>query len=308
MKPTFVRVFQVLSGSITPSEVGLIHPTQVQQLLKIAKWLPLLRKNNITIVPFTCALGVFGIHFYGLGFISSIIRFIYPAISSSLWSYYVFNLLSFQIFLFFILCKYFLIKLKEKNRLLREEKRMNPNTIRYILRAFDVLYREINEYNSTYWSKFLLNIWSLLGIFIVCLLYLCVFGSIPILIRLSAGYFLILYVILYLFILSIASSVNSEANKSYKIFNSFIIKFHNTSELDSRRLFINIMKVIFIIIIIKNFINFNFILQLNTIIERLAKRNIGFTCWLLFTVNYFKFYEVNICNSSCCFSTRVFFL
>ena len=33
-------------------------------------------------------------------------------------------------------------------------------------------------------------------------------------------------------------------------------------------------------------------LQALTLIERLAKKDIGFTCWKLFTINYFRSYEV----------------
>ena len=51
VKPTFIRVIQVLSGSITPSSVGLNNSTQVKQLLKIAKWQPLLKKNNTILLP-----------------------------------------------------------------------------------------------------------------------------------------------------------------------------------------------------------------------------------------------------------------
>ena len=63
VKPTFVRVFQVLSGSITPSSVGLNNPTQVKRLLKIAKWLPLLKKNNTILLPLMCSLIIFGLHY-----------------------------------------------------------------------------------------------------------------------------------------------------------------------------------------------------------------------------------------------------
>ena len=244
VKPTFVRIFQVLSGSITPSSVGLNHSIQVRQLLNIAKWLPLMKKNNETLIPFCIIAIVFGIHYYSLGFLSSIITGIYPIIFNSVIGYYIFNLLSVQIFLFYILCKYILIKLKQLNQMLKKEKRINSMRIRNILHSCDALYREINEYNSTYWSKFLLIIWSLLGVTIIFLLYLVLFGSIPILIKISITYFLILYCIMHFFILSIASSVNNEANKSYKLFNSFIIDFRKTSKLGYQLLSVNHMKVI----------------------------------------------------------------
>ena len=141
------------------------------------------------------------------------------------------------------------------NRLLKEKKRMNTNTIHYIVRSFDALYREIDEYNSTYWSKFLLIIWLLFGIIIIFTIFIIIFTSIRIEIRITIFYFTILYLFMYIFILSIASSVNSEANKSYKFLNSFYMKFRNPSKLDKRRLTINQIKVsILMKKILKNFI------------------------------------------------------
>ena len=45
IKPTFVRVFQVMSGSVTPCSVGLTRERQVMALLRIAKWLTVLKCN-----------------------------------------------------------------------------------------------------------------------------------------------------------------------------------------------------------------------------------------------------------------------
>ena len=39
VKPTFIVVLGVMSGSVTPLSVGLTHETQVRQLLKYGKWL-----------------------------------------------------------------------------------------------------------------------------------------------------------------------------------------------------------------------------------------------------------------------------
>ena len=229
---------------MTPSSVGLNHSTQVKRLLKSAKWLPMLTKNNKTLVPLSGILFVYGLHVYSLGFLSSIIRGIYPVIFQALWIYYALNILSIQIFLLFILCEYFLIKFEELNRLLLEEKRINSNTIRNILHEFDALFDLINEYNTTYWSKFLLNIWSLLGLLNVFLIYVIIFISMPLLIRISLIYFFIIYSNIFLFVLSITSSITLKTNKSYKLFNSFAIKFAKRSKLDRRRISINLIKVI----------------------------------------------------------------
>ena len=81
------------------------------------------------------------------------------------------------------------------------------------------------------------------GIIIIFLFYIIIFSLIPIEIKVALSYFASLYLFMYLFILSIASSVNLEANKSYKLFNSFYIKFRNTTKQDNGRFTVNQMKV-----------------------------------------------------------------
>ena len=107
VKPTFIRIIQVFSGSITPSSVGLNNSKQVKQLLKIAKWQPLLKKNNTILLPLIILFLIFVMHLNSLDFISSLIIFLYPATFYSLWCYYFFNILSLQNLFFIILCKYF---------------------------------------------------------------------------------------------------------------------------------------------------------------------------------------------------------
>ena len=205
----------------------------------------IVEKNNTIVLPLITSFLVFVMHLFSLDFISSLIfsyiqQFLihYGAIILSIYYHY-------KIYFFIFFANIFLIKLKEMNRLLKEEKRMNTNTIRYILRSFDALYREINEYNSTFLSKYLLIIWLFFGTIITFLIFIIIFNPLAIIIRISLSYFLCLYIIMYIFILSIASSVNLEAKISCKLFNSFYIRFRKTSKLDKRLLTINQIKVNF---------------------------------------------------------------
>ena len=149
-------------------------------------------------------------------------------------------MLTIQLLLFFIICKYFKIKFEEQNERVKKIQTINPNRIKNILHSYDKLYREINEYNTTYWSKFLFSIWFFFGVFIVVLIYSLFFANVPIVIRILSFYYTIFYLSLYLFIMTNASSLNSEANKSYKIFNSFYVNFLKTI---SGRKIINSLKV-----------------------------------------------------------------
>ena len=225
IEPTFVRVFQVMSGSITPSSVGLTNERQVKQLLSIAKWVkPLLRSNKI-IIPIVIIAFILINYLCSKTKITVIILSPYLFIYSSIWTFHAINLLSIQLLLFYMICKYFIIKLKELNQRMRNSKVINSNKIQNILYSYDKLYREINEYNTTYWSKFLSNIWFFFGVLIVLLIFITFFSNAPFIYSVITIYYAIFFTLLYLFIMTITSSLNSEANKSYKIFNTFYVKY-----------------------------------------------------------------------------------
>ena len=240
IEPTFVRVFQVMSGSITPSSVGLTNERQVRQLLSIAKWIkPLLRTNKIT--PPIMIIAYILIHYlYSKSKITVIILSPYLFTYTSIWTFHVLNLLSIQLLLFCIICKYFIIKLKELKEQMKKWKVINSNLIKNILYSYDRLYREINEYNTTYWSKFLSNIWFFFGVLIVFFIFLTFLSNAPFIYKLITFYYSIFFTLLYLFIMTITSSLNSEANKSYKIFNTFYVKY---CKLNPRRKLFNCLKV-----------------------------------------------------------------
>ena len=212
MKTTFNGLFEMLSGSRTPASVGLNDPAQVEQLLKIAKWLPLLKKNNAIFAPLASAVFSYGLHFNGMSIVSALTIGTYTSSITSLVGYYVFNLVSNQMFMFNILCKYIRLLLKHSNQLIKVERTTKTDRIIKILRSLNSVYCQIDNFNGSYWSKFLASIWFILGIFNVFTTYVLIYQEMPVFARLSAICLLIQYTVMYFLILSVASSVNSEAN------------------------------------------------------------------------------------------------
>ena len=153
----------------------------------------------------------------------------YTSSITSLVGYYVFNLVSNQMFMFNILCKYIRLLLKHSNQLLKVERTTKTDRIIKILRSLNSVYCQIDNFNGSYWSKFLASIWFILGIFNVFTTYVLIYQEMPLFARLSAICLLIQYTVMYFFILSVASSVNSEANTSYALLNSFTIKYRQSS-------------------------------------------------------------------------------
>ena len=243
VKPTFVRVLQVLSGSVPPSSVGLTDERIVKQLLKLAKWLPMIKKNNETIILLLNALFVLCFYFLSMDFDRALQFGIYPVIINTLLAYYTFSIINIKIFLFFILCKYFVLKIRAKNQILKTLKIITPRKITRILNSYDALYREIDEYNSTYWSQFLFTIWLFFGVTVVNAIFLALFAPIAFTIKILCIYFGTLMAIFYLTIMTTASSLNCEAFKSYIVFHYFIAKYYKSCKPGHRISVVTAIKV-----------------------------------------------------------------
>ena len=97
-----------------------------------------------------------------------------------------------------------------------------------ISQIYNSLYLEINEYNTTYWSKFLFNIWFTFGLIIILGLYVLIFQKSLMVIKMLYIYIVLIFIITFLFILTTAASVNSLSNKSYKLLNSLIANIHKS--------------------------------------------------------------------------------
>ena len=150
----------------------------VNQLLKLAKWLPLIKKNNEIILPFVTGCIVLSFYLLSMDFDRALLFGFYPVIMFALWCYYTFNIIIIKLFLFFILSKYFVLKIRAENQLIKTIKIVTPRKIMQMLHSYDALYSEIDEYNSTYWSQFLFTIWLFFGVFIVNMIYLVLFAPI----------------------------------------------------------------------------------------------------------------------------------
>ena len=93
------------------------------------------------------------------------------------------------------------------------------------LRSFDSLYREIAEYNTAYWSKFLFSLWLLFSSLIILGIYMFFFIDLELIVRSVHFYAIILYFLLYNSILTNACSINSEANKSLRLFHLLAVEY-----------------------------------------------------------------------------------
>ena len=245
IKPTFLRVFQMMSGLVSPKSLGL---TDEQQIRKMMKWtervVKLLDFHNNWFSPYTSMIFLLTVYSFKTNMSEAFIYGIPNSIIFAIWIHKTNNIITYQLFILYILSSYLKIKINSLNeRLIEMMRRKRFIRIRETLQSFDSLYSEINEYNTTYWSKILLTIWSFLGSCIVFALYVCLFSDIEAFPKMIMNYALCFLSTLFLSIIFTVSSVTYYANKSYKTLNSFNISYSKHNKHFYRTRISNICKV-----------------------------------------------------------------
>ena len=231
INPTFLRVFQMMSGSLPPKSLGLTDEQQIRKLLRTTRRLvKFLEINNNRIMPFCMFSFVSSVYWFHTDWMETLGFGLPNAIIFILLTNYLINGVFYQLAIIFIIGLYLRLKINALNQVVNEMKRRKRFIrIRETLQSFDSLYSEINEYNKTYLSKILFVFWTLFATIIVFHLYICSYVDLELFIKLIVLYSGCVYAFIFASMLYSVSSVSYSANQSYKTLNSFIISYseHN---------------------------------------------------------------------------------
>ena len=222
---TFLRVFQMMSGLVSPISVGLTEKKHIIWLNKRTR-LPfkVMQINNLTFIPVLCFSFIITPYIIsGCTAIELILYGVPNALFMTISAIHIYNIQFFHLLYFYIICHYLKIRIKTINENLSKKKTLNIRYIESQLKALNSLYLEINEYNSQFWSKFLIMFWATQGSYIVFLIKLSVLPTVPLIFNLVAAFVTSQMSCLFLFVIFTASSVNYEANKSYEIFHHLMV-------------------------------------------------------------------------------------
>ncbi|CAG2111678.1 unnamed protein product [Medioppia subpectinata] len=150
IKPTFLRVFQMMSGYISPNSVGLTNGTEIRALLKRSKrLLELTKLNNEIAIPILSA---------------DVMLFTY-IMNCSQWETWLYGVPN--------TIYYVLIKIKFISKTLSDiQRRRYYGNVNNVMKSLDAIFDEIDEYNTTFWSKFICIFWFTIGSFTVIFLYI----------------------------------------------------------------------------------------------------------------------------------------
>ena len=231
IKPTFLRVFQMIAGTLPPKEIGLTNSADIRRLAKLARTpYKIIRFNNDKlfcilapsyILPFYLARGKYWMAVY-YGIPNTLYLYWWANMSMNI------NLL--QIFGLYVICHYLKIKINGLKQMLLEMKRLKRfSGIRKILISMDKLYTEIDDYNENYWSKFLGVFWATYGLCFIMWVYFLFYVESTWVTKMIMFYGSILFGITFLFVIFTASSVNYAVKQSYKTLISVYISYiqHN---------------------------------------------------------------------------------
>ena len=225
IKPTFLRVFQVMSGSVAPSSVGLNDERDIRQLLKFKPVFKIM-VFHYRVVSYVASFGVIIIPFIVNEDLSTIVIYGVPnAIWNGIWISPIVGFVFLQFVYFYLICLYLKMKINNLNKIVIEsEKSNNYLGILRTLRKYDSIYTEIDEYNTTYWSKFLFIIWLFMGLFLTVLLYVVIFRDLVIVLKFTFCYELLIAFGIIHFVFITASALNTSVHRPYKLFNSIVSK------------------------------------------------------------------------------------
>ena len=207
----------MMSGLVTPKSIEITDEIMLKQLLIKTRKLFNYNKYfnneiNFTISAFMCLIPY--IIFTPLR--TALIYGIPNSLIVGICGRYNFAISLWQLIYYYILCYYLKLKLISLNK--RLTKPLKYREVLAIIQSFNRLYIEIIDYNKTYISKYLLTIWVLFGSCIMFGISALIFSEFTIIIKLTMFYVTSLAIIIFALIILTASSLNSLANKSYKLF------------------------------------------------------------------------------------------
>jgi hypothetical protein len=233
IKPSYLKPFEMMSGLISPQSIGLYNEKDVTKMMKRFKLLIKFLKFNVSI------MSSFALLLASVPIISncSLVRILFPGILwiiiFLLFGYHLSDFYLTQMIYFYIICYYLRIKLQNINNEIEIKNRRNIKLsefqvfVKYVTKSLNSIYLEITEYNDNYWSTFLFLFTFLLYTCVNAMLYKSIYGISNAYLVLIVHYIVILWILMFLVLFFIASSVWMESNRSYKLLNKLYVSKMN---------------------------------------------------------------------------------
>ena len=173
-----LRLFEMMAGFTSPQSIGLKDKESTLKLIKYTN----VSLKTVRVYRITQTINTFFLCFLLLCLrpvsmnllMSTLIRLSW-SLFWAIWIYHFISILFYQFTYFLILCYYLHLKLSQINRRIANKEK----NIYQIIGELTNVYQEISRYNSNYWSKFLLLIYSAMSSLIAMVTFVSIVIGIP---------------------------------------------------------------------------------------------------------------------------------
>ena len=186
------------------------------------------------------ALFVIPLYLLNYTLIETIVYGVPNALLFMIFSHHAFNITFYQVAYFYILCHY--IHIRVDNIKKQTYGSVNWEKISKLFKSIDSVCVDVNEYNSGFWSKFLLCFWITVGSADVCYLFMIIFKPTNPIIKFILCYCFVIILLMFSFIIFIASLVNYRINGLYNVLNktSISLSTRNKNSIVKTRMIIKV--------------------------------------------------------------------
>jgi hypothetical protein len=226
--PSYMKLFEMLSGFIPPKSLGLTDPQHIRHIIKKSRILiNFISFNTDIFIPILA----FVINFIPIALNCNTFTqmIIYGIPWSLLYVYGVYffcSAIAWQITYFYLICYYLKLKLSSLRMIGSKINNINSkpmahilfneNMVKYIMVSINKLYLEIQVYNN-YWSKFAFLLYLYISTIVCLTLYSVLFGDMTISSRFVFIYATIFFSSILITFFKTASSLQREAAKSHRL-------------------------------------------------------------------------------------------
>ena len=241
----FVELMEALSGSRNPRSIGVHNRSEFNRLKKVSKRLyTFIRYNSTFTSPLSVFILIMIIFMKEVTFEELMMYCLIHSLQHSLMGVNFNQIIGYQIFIFYCVCEYFKIKLRQVNQELRQScsAYRNLSLVNRSLETLNVIQREIKHSDVKYWSKFLGVFWMEFGTFttIAIIVVIEIYHKSDMILLILILYVLFSFAIILLFVILSAASVNKEAKRSHKVLSSLYIQFNTYFDVNNTKVSIKL--------------------------------------------------------------------
>jgi len=240
IKPEYLKPFEMISGLVSPQSIGLTNESDIHKIMRMSrisfKLCNLATKVVMPLVAFTISITAFSLKCN----VKQLIVFAIPhSLLLAYYCYITYSIVLWQLIYFHLICFYLKCKIKTLNQKIKtncsHRRRIRNSETTIILKSLTSVYSETIQYNNNYWYKFLFWFWALFSLMVNTFLYSTIYGNLNFIVKSIFIVGTISLICAQLLVTNTASSVNNEANKSYKLLNSLVISL-NRKQMNNRTL------------------------------------------------------------------------